>query len=328
MKASTMVALILGTALFAALLLHFGVMDIVSGVAAAGWGLVCACLYRFVPLYVNGRGWMALFAGAGPPASLWFRARWAGEAINSLLPVGQVGGEVARGQMVARSSAAPAFAGATVVVDMTVGLVTQFFFAALGVALLAPWVVDQGQTHSFVTGLVLAALGLAGFFLLQRSNLLGRLAERISRSQSGAWSGFTGGFSEVNRQVALLYGERRHLAACFAWRMLGWLSMTAETWLVLQFLGKPISLPNALVLESLSQAIRSAAFASPGGLGVQEAGFVLLGPMAGVGAETALTLAVIKRLREVLVGVPGLWVWAASERRRFSSLLGRKGPAR
>ena len=63
---------------------------------------------------------------------------------------------------------------------------------------------------------------------------------------------------------------------------------------------------TALLLESLGQAVRGAAFAVPGALGVQETGYVLLAPLAGLTPDVALALSLAKRVRELLLGLPGL----------------------
>ena len=58
-------------------------------------------------------------------------------------------------------------------------------------------------------------------------------------------------------------------------------------------------------------AIRTGAFAIPGGLGVQEGGSVLVGAVLGIPAPVALALALARRVREFLLGVPGLLAWQA-----------------
>jgi uncharacterized membrane protein YbhN (UPF0104 family) len=94
----------------------------------------------------------------------------------------------------------------------------------------------------------------------------------------------------------------------------GWVIGTAEVYLILQLLQYPVSWSDALLLESLGQAIRAAGFAIPGSLGIQEGGFLLLAPLAGLRPETALALSLAKRAREVILGVPGLLYLHLSER--------------
>ena len=64
-----------------------------------------------------------------------------------------------------------------------------------------------------------------------------------------------------------------------------------------------------MVIESLGQAVRSAGFFIPGALGVQEGGYVLLCGLFGIPADQALALALIRRLRDIALGLPGLIVW-------------------
>ena len=85
-------------------------------------------------------------------------------------------------------------------------------------------------------------------------------------------------------------------------------------------LGTPVSWANALLLESLGQAIRGAGFAIPGALGVQEAGYLLLGPLAGLPADAALALSLAKRSRELLLGLPGLLYLRLATRSVFARI--------
>lgn len=71
------------------------------------------------------------------------------------------------------------------------------------------------------------------------------------------------------------------------------------------------------MLECLGQAVRSAAFAVPGALGVQEGGYLLFSVSIGIAPEIGLALSLIKRVRELLLGLPGLLVWQILEGRNF-----------
>jgi uncharacterized membrane protein YbhN (UPF0104 family) len=63
----------------------------------------------------------------------------------------------------------------------------------------------------------------------------------------------------------------------------------------------------------LIQAISSAAFFVPGGLGVQEGGFILIGGALGLDPSTCLALAGARRIRDLLMFVPGLIAWQFAE---------------
>jgi hypothetical protein len=79
-----------------------------------------------------------------------------------------------------------------------------------------------------------------------------------------------------------------------------------------------------LLLESVGQAIRGAAFAIPASLGAQEGGYLLLAPIVGLAPDVALALSLAKRARELALGLPGLVYLHWSERdwqRRHRSAL-------
>jgi uncharacterized membrane protein YbhN (UPF0104 family) len=71
-----------------------------------------------------------------------------------------------------------------------------------------------------------------------------------------------------------------------------------------------------VVIESLIQAVSSAAFFVPGGLGVQEGGFILIGGALGLDPSTCLALAGARRIRDLLMFVPGLIAWQFVEASR------------
>jgi uncharacterized membrane protein YbhN (UPF0104 family) len=64
-------------------------------------------------------------------------------------------------------------------------------------------------------------------------------------------------------------------------------------------------------------AARSAGFVVPGALGVQEGGFILVCGLFGIEADTAIALSMVKRLRELAIGLPGLVSWQVSEGKRL-----------
>jgi hypothetical protein len=79
-----------------------------------------------------------------------------------------------------------------------------------------------------------------------------------------------------------------------------------------------LGLQAAIAIEALSQSTRHAGFLVPAGLGVQEAAVILFGHLAGVGGDVALSLALVKRMREILIGVPALLSWQWWEGRQLS----------
>jgi len=84
-------------------------------------------------------------------------------------------------------------------------------------------------------------------------------------------------------------------------------------------LGLPLGPADALILESLTQMVRTVGFVMPGGLGLQEGVLVLIGPQLGIDADSALALALVRRTRELALGAPALlagwWLHESAGRR-------------
>ena len=112
-----------------------------------------------------------------------------------------------------------------------------------------------------------------------------------------------------------LHADRRALAASFLWHGAAWALGAVEVMAVLNLLGHPVSLADALVIESLAQALRNAGFMLPGALAVQEGAIIGAAALVGVPAPAALAAALVRRAREICFALPGLLAWHRSEMR-------------
>jgi uncharacterized membrane protein YbhN (UPF0104 family) len=115
------------------------------------------------------------------------------------------------------------------------------------------------------------------------------------------------------RDLERIYRGWRSLFASGAIHLLGWLTGTLEVYVALHLMGHPIGLAEALVIESLTQALRGAAFAVPGAIGVQEGGLVILCALFGIPAGDAIALSLVKRAADIIIGIPGLIAWQVAE---------------
>jgi putative membrane protein len=302
--------LVIGLALFSALIAREGVREVGGAIGAAGPGLVVVALFHLVPMLADAVGWRVLLARqVRPGVGTMLVARWIGESVNGLLPVLQIGGNVAKARWLVRRGVPGADAGASVVVDVTLVVLSQMMFTIVGLGLVLSEVSRGRLAVTGAIGLAVMATLIAGFLVVQRIGgfgALSRLAGRIGRDQAVELGTAA---AALDARIRELYRERRAVSAACGWHLVSWLIGTGEVWLALSFLGHPVSLWTALLLESLGQAVRAGAFVVPGALGVQEGGFVVFGGALGLTPETALALSLAKRVREVLLGIPGLVVW-------------------
>ena len=125
----------------------------------------------------------------------------------------------------------------------------------------------------------------------------------------------------LDEEIDALMQKTGMLVRAFAWQLGGYMLGALETYWALALLGHPVSIGGAIAIEALTQAVRHAAFMVPAGLGVQEAAVVLLAQMFGVDREIALSLALVKRMREVVFGCAALASWQCAELSRGRDLV-------
>lgn len=319
MRKSLLVAAALGLALALYLFSRHGLADIAAGVAAVGWGLALICLLRALPILCDTLGWRILFPRRWrPPLRTAYWIRWVSESVNTLLPVAQIGGEVVRSRLI--SSRSPdirgAQAAASVVADLTTGMAGTLMFSLAGVMLLLQRTASDAVATGLQWAMAAMALMLLLFYLAQRSGLLTRALRGIAAKLGGSLAlAVAGGTAAFEAALAEIYRDRKAVALSAGWRLLSWVVGTTEIWLALHFQGVDISIADAVMIESIAVTIRSAAFAVPGGLGLQEGTLLLLGQLIGLSPQSTLVLALIKRVRELTVGLPALAVWWAAEAR-------------
>ncbi|WP_233885237.1 flippase-like domain-containing protein [Paraburkholderia flagellata] len=319
MSRAAILLLSIGTALFIALLAWQGLGSVTGALAAAGWGLVLVAAFHIVPLALDA-GAIAVLFGKGERVDQRdaLLARWTGESVNSLLPAGQIGGPVAMVRQLAQRGMSMRDAAAAITVSTTLQAVAQIVFAVFGIVLFSAYAANGAPRDLGIAALIATAvLGglIALFYLAQRRGLFGRLLRLASKVFGKRdWSTLATRADAIDEAVMSLYAQRGRVAASFVLSLAGWLVGTVEVWLALRFLGHPVGWIDALLLESIGQAIRGAAFAIPGSLGVQEGGYLLLAPLVGLPPEAALALSLAKRAREILLGLPGLLYLHFSER--------------
>jgi putative membrane protein len=308
-----------GAALFTALLIREGAARVLDAFVTPEWVIAGIVAYHSIPIFLDAAAWWVLFPAPGRPSLrqlVWMR--WIGESVSTLVPSAAVGGDIIRARLAALHGASLPIAAGTVIVDLTLGVFVQAGFTLFGLVLL---VHATGQT-SFVRptlfGMLIALLAFGGFFFAQRRGMFGFIGRLISRlTSSSDWQSLVQRGDTLDRTVRSLYGHRRGLLGCCAWTIASLVLASGEIWIALYAMDLPASFINALVLQSMAFTIRSAAFAVPGGIGVQEGGYVLVGSLLGIPGESAFALSLITRLRELGLGIPGLIVWQVIEGRRL-----------
>jgi putative membrane protein len=318
-----------GLAISVSLVGIYGFTDIGLAIAGAGWGLFAVVAFHFLQIIFSAQAWRTLLPPSSAPSlHMMVGLRWIREAVNALLPVAQIGGEVVGARLLALRDVPVSAAGASVTVDLSSEMISQIIFTLFGIGLLMTSPHDAQITQWILGATVAAAAVVIAFVLTQRFGLF-RLVERglIRFAHLTGWS-IWGRVHGLHEAIVATYREPRRLGLACGHHLISWLLGGIEVMLVLHFLGIDVDLREGLIIESLGQAFRAVGFAIPGSLGVQEGGYILVCGLLGIGPQVALELSLVKRIREVVLGVPGLIAWQVIEGRRLISHIAPGGAKR
>jgi uncharacterized membrane protein YbhN (UPF0104 family) len=142
--------------------------------------------------------------------------------------------------------------------------------------------------------------------------VLVRFGEKIL----GKWA--KGGLTGVSvSDLAEMYSHTGRLTAATALHVAGWGAKGIGNWLAFRLLGADLSLIDALAIEGLLHALLIPAFIVPGYAGVQEAGYAGLGALFGLPPEISIGVSLLRRARDVALGIPILMVWQFFEMRQL-----------
>ncbi len=328
-----MALLLAGLTAVIAMIAWQGAQAVLDSLAAGGWGLLGMIPLFVPPLLAAVLAWWVLFPpDTRPGFGAVLLAGWIAQAINALLPVAQVGGEVVKARLITRDGITGPMAGAASVVDKTAQAIAQMIAALIGMALLAMVAGGQDQVLlAMAAATAIMAVLIYAFYRVQKAGLFPLLA-RITRRLAGLGSGdraedrltsLTGNAATMEDAIRTIYGHRRAFVLACTGRLANRLLLSAEIWLALWVMGYPVTLTEALLLETLNQTARSAAFFVPSAFGVQEGGYVLIGLLIGLPPSAALALSLARRGREMITGIPALIAWQLVEVR---TLMKRKTP--
>jgi uncharacterized membrane protein YbhN (UPF0104 family) len=234
-----------------------------------------------------------------------------------LLPVGALSAAALASRLLSRYGIGGAVAAASIAVDLAAETAGQVVFLICGIALV-PIVNMSRQSEVCLSILLLAVLGMCGSFVVGQRIGLFRLLDIAAERLKGQWPKLAGGGIEnFHEALMTLHAQRRRLANAVILQSLSWGLGAVEVSPAFHGLGHTISWRSAFVVVSIGMAARSAGFALPAGIGIQEGGFVLGARLVGIPPELAVACSFLTRGRELLVAATSLVVLGREELRVF-----------
>ncbi|OAN51347.1 hypothetical protein A6A04_16355 [Paramagnetospirillum marisnigri] len=298
-----LIALILAIAWW----LRDGFGDVAGALDTAGvTGVLILSAYHILPVALCGLSWAALQDQL--PTRLFILGRWIKDGVGELAGFMPLSGEVVGIRMMSKFGMRTADASAVMMADITSEAIGQIIFSLLGVAMWMTNFPDAEVTRWALIALAISIPGVAAFIALQKSTVVRFLETLPAKLAPQTWEA-PEAEAGVHAAIHAIYADRKRVAISVFWHCVAWVAGAAEAWVAMQLLGHPMSLEDILAMESIIFAIRSVAFVVPGAIGLQEGGYVLVGGLLGLSPELALALSLLKRGRELMLGIPSLLAW-------------------
>ncbi|MBL6853415.1 MAG: flippase-like domain-containing protein [Alphaproteobacteria bacterium] len=317
MKIGVIVAALVGLALFVWLLFHIGIEAVWEAVAKVGFGGFAFLVAAGIAVVgLLGSAWLALIPHKSPRDLVtYIIGRQTRDSAGDILPFSQLGGIVIGARAVILRGVSPPLAFASTITDVTTELMAQIVFILIGIGLAITQLRTSATTAPYVDGLILGTLllvpGIAAFVILQQRG--SALAERLAGRFLPAALKHTAAFSE---QMRAMYDSPARLALSSTIHLLSWIAAAGLIWLSVRLIGYHLDFFSCIAIEALLAALRSATVFVPAAIGVQEAGYAALMPLFGLGPEVGLAVSLLKRARDLVIGVPVLLAWQFFEGRR------------
>jgi putative membrane protein len=318
MKHLSYVLALLGVLAGVVLVAYFGVGNVVTAVSQIGWPEFALIVgWQILLFVVLGIGWDVIMPardGRRFWVPIW--GRMVRDAAANCLPFSQVGGFVFGARAITLQGIEWHTATASTVVDVTAEFLAQIVFSCVGLAILVLRVPGSKIAGPVEAGIGLAVLACFAFIWVQKGvgTIFARLGARIAGTR---FQDAKERVDVLQAELGMIYGHTGRLALGFFVHLIGWLCTGVAGWIGFHALRVPIDFDDAMAIEALLSAAAAVAFLVPVSAGVQEVGYAGLGAVFGVPPEVSLGVSLVRRGRDLVVGVPILLFWQFIEMRHF-----------
>lgn len=319
------IILVAAIAVMVWLLVWQGFSQVLSVIVDFGWNFLWLLCFFLLAQILATLSWQQLFFDRNltPSFARLYLANWLGTSVNSVLPLASLSGEAARARVLMTSGISGSVTGVSILLNKTVEALSLVFMGGLASILVLREYGVTLITLICTGGWLLLATGVLLFIILQRQGILGSLASR--------WQGRIGskygqrvmhGLTRADAAIRFAYHQPRHLINSLLYMLLYRLAMITELYLLFVWAGNLLTWQDALIVDGLGAALKGLAFIVPAGIGIQEASYMALGAIAGALPAVMLALSLIRRARDIAIGLPILMWWQIREGRM---LLDRSG---
>ena len=240
-----------------------------------------------------------------------------GEAFNVITPLATLGGEPIKIFILKKISKITYKEGVSaLILTKTIIMIALIIFLSTGLIIILETNLLPDRYNTYVTlGLLIFITLIALFYLTQRLklfSLLGKNLRKVTIKKSIERALHY--IEAVEGRLTTFYSEKKgRFLGAISLALGNWSLGVLELYLIMLFLGHPITFAEAWMIESFVQLIRTATFFIPANLGALEGAFMfIIGVITGNNI-LGLSAALIRRFREII------WItWGVAIGHEFS----------
>ena len=299
-----------GLALFAWFVYRAGLTEIMGAFSRLGW-YAPLVLVPFAIVYVfDTLGWRLAFGKQPTPSfPVLMRVRWAGEAVNNVVPSAYIGGEAVKIYLLRKHGIPAMVAASSTIVGKTIQTLAQVVFITLG-AIAGLTILPAGSPARYGMFAIAAAGSVIVFLLFwwQRRGMFSALlaVTRKLGIRIAALERHETNLRELDDRIGnFSRTDPLHFRLSAAAYLIGWICDALEIFLVSHLVGMPLTWVEAVAVESFTSVAKAVGIFAPGALGVQESGIVLLFRIFGLPQALGIPYAIIRRGRELIYAMIG-----------------------
>jgi len=317
-----------GIGLLTGLFAWRGIDAVADHLIEAGAVIVLVCLFEPPAQSLAAESWRSLFPAELRPGRLrTLLASWMGSAVNTLIPVATIGGEIVKARVLILWSYPGAETAAAMIVDKTVQAVAVLLWGLTGAAILVAVVGASEMALGVLVGAAVLSAGIAGFVAVQVTGGFSAVARRVARLvDSGNDLALVENAGAMEGALRETYRHPGRIAVATALRLAEHMLLVGEIVLVSHLMDAPIGLVEAAILKGIVSAIRGMSFAVPGALGVQEGAYAAVGALLGMAPDLMIAMSLATRVREIVPSIPMVVLWQGVEGRALWRRVGKTAP--
>ena len=308
-----LIFLFLGIFLFKWVYDFFGGIEALDLINEKKSKLYLLVLAHIPTLYFDALTWFVLLKKKSISFFWSLIITWIAQTSGKFFPTGNVTGEFVRIYLGIKKGLSPHEASSTVFADLILATFSLFIIGLFSFFLVIfkdSSLIDSNYSHYIYISLITIFFGCIFFYSIIKRRLLRHFIRKYNSIFNIKLDKKTVlFFIKLDISLYSLNKRKGTVLKALLFRLIGWLAGAFEIYVFLLIMDVHVSIVDVILIESFTGIIREIAFFGPAGIGIQELAFVVIGNYVGLSPSVAFSVAIGRRVRELLVGIPAIVTW-------------------